>query len=83
MASYSTIIKNGVILDGTGGSPKHADIGITEDKIKKIGNFQNDTAPVIIDASNKFIAPGFIDLTTHSDTHWTLFSQPTQESFIR
>ncbi len=83
MASYSTIIKNGVILDGTGGAPKRADIGIIEDKIKKIDHFKNDTAPIVIDAANRFVVPGFIDLTTHSDTHWTLFSQPTQESFIR
>ncbi|PIQ69236.1 MAG: hypothetical protein COV90_02360 [Candidatus Tagabacteria bacterium CG11_big_fil_rev_8_21_14_0_20_41_11] len=83
MASYSTIIKNGIIFDGTGGSPKRADIGIIEDKIKKIDNFKNDTAPIIIDAANRFVAPGFIDLTTHSDTHWTLFSQLAQESFIR
>jgi len=83
MASYSTIIKNGIIFDGTGGSPKRADIGIIEDKIKKIDNFKNDTAPIIIDAANRFVAPGFVDLTTHSDTHWTLFSQLAQESFIR
>ncbi len=83
MASYSTIIKNGVILDGTGGSPRRADIGITGDKIKKIDNLQKDTASIVIDATNRFVVPGFIDFTTHSDTHWTLFSQPTQESFIR
>ena len=83
MATYSIIIKNGMVFDGTGNPLKQTDIGIAEDKIKKLGNLQNDKAPVIIDASNKYVSPGFIDMTTHSDTHWTLFSQPTQESFIR
>jgi N-acyl-D-amino-acid deacylase len=83
MASYSIIIKNGVIFDGTGNPSSPADIGIIGDKIKEIGNLKKDEAPIIIDASNKYVSPGFIDLTTHSDTHWTLFSQPSQESFIR
>lgn len=83
MASYSIIIKNGMVFDGTGVPFKQTDIGISEDKIKKTGDLKNETAATIIDASNKCVAPGFIDLTTHSDTHWTLFSQPSQESFIR
>lgn len=83
MASYSIIIKNGTILDGTGGPLKRADIGISDDKIKTIGDLKGDAASVVIDASNKYVSPGFIDITTHSDTHWTLFTQPTQESFIR
>ncbi len=81
--AYSIIIKNGLIFDGTAGSLKQADIGIEDEKIKKIGDLKKDQAPVIIDATNKCVSPGFIDLTTHSDTHWTLISQPTQESFIR
>ncbi len=83
MSAYSIIIRNGLIFDGAGRPPRQGDIGISEDKIKKIGDLSGDDAPTIIDASNKYVAPGFIDLTTHSDTHWTLFSHPSQESFIR
>jgi N-acyl-D-amino-acid deacylase len=83
MATYSIIIKNGTIFDGSGGPSKEADIGIDDDKIKAIGDLKDETASLIIDASDKYVAPGFIDITTHSDTHWTLFSQPSQESFIR
>ncbi len=83
MATYSIIIKNGMVFDGTGEPAISADVGITGDKIRQIGNLSEDMAPVIIDAKDKYVTPGFIDLTTHSDTHWTLFSQPTQESFIR
>lgn len=83
MPSYSIIIKNGIILDGTGSPIKRADIGIKNDKIQEIGDCSKDKAPIVLDATNKYVSPGFIDLTAHSDTHWTLFSQPSQESFIR
>ncbi len=83
MATYSIIIRNGLVFDGTGTPPRIDDIGIIDDKIKKIGNLSADKAPTIIDAANKYVCPGFIDITTHSDTHWTIFSYPSQESFIR
>jgi N-acyl-D-aspartate/D-glutamate deacylase len=80
---YSVIIKNGAIFDGTGNQSKKADIAIEKEKIAKIGDLQKEEAGLIIDASQLYISPGFIDLTTHSDNHWTIFSQPSQESFIR
>jgi N-acyl-D-amino-acid deacylase len=83
MANYSLIIKNGMVLDGTGGTMKRVDVGISGNKIKTIGDLEKENAETIIDAANKYVCPGFIDLTTHSDTHWTLFSFPVQESFIR
>ncbi len=83
MAAYSIIIKNGVVFDGTGKPFQKADVGIAGDKIKKIGDLNSDSGNITIDATGKYISPGFLDLTTHSDNHWTLFSQPTQESFIR
>lgn len=72
-----------MVFDGTGVPFKETDVGIRDDKIKKIGNLKKETAPIMIDATDKCVAPGFIDIATHSDTHWTLFSQPDQESFIR
>jgi len=80
---YSVIIKNGNILDGTGESSFNSDIAIKGSKIFKIGDLKNTEANLTIDASDLYVAPGFIDLTTHSDNHWTLFSQPRQESFVR
>jgi len=81
--SYTAIIKNGTVIDGTGNKPVVADIGIQNKKIAKIGNLQKEAAELTIDATGLYVAPGFVDLTTHSDTHWTLFSQPGQESFIK
>jgi len=48
MASYSIIIKNGTIFDGSGGPSKEADIGIDDDKIKAIGDLKDETAPALL-----------------------------------
>ncbi|KKR81930.1 MAG: N-acyl-D-amino-acid deacylase [Parcubacteria group bacterium GW2011_GWD2_40_9] len=82
MAKYSVIIKNGTVFDGTGKKPERIDIGVKDDEIKRLGDLQKETADTVIDASGKYVSPGFVDMTNHSDTHWSLFSQPNQESMI-
>lgn len=82
MSHYTTIIKNGLVFDGKGNKPVKTDIGIADDEIKKIGDLQSSAAQNIVDAFGKCVAPGFIDITNHSDTHWTIFSSPKQESLV-
>ena len=82
MSKYSVIIKNGEVFDGKGNNPQKVDIGISGDEIKEIGDLQKEAAAEVIDAGGKYVAPGFIDLTNHSDTHWTLFTHPGQESMV-
>ena len=81
--TYSTIIKNGIIFDGTGKESFRSDVGISKEKIAEVGNLQKAKADLVIDATDFYVTPGFIDLTTHSDNHWTLLSQPGQENFIK
>ncbi len=80
--AYSILIKNGTILDGTGKAPYLTDIGITDDKIKDIGDLSEESALEIIDAKDLYVSPGFIDLTNHSDTYGSIFSMPSQESLL-
>ncbi|APG62426.1 amidohydrolase [Sphingorhabdus lutea] len=63
---FDILIKNGLIYDGMGGDPFHADIGIIGEKIAKIGQL-HDNAHKIIDAKGKIITPGFVDIHTHYD----------------
>ncbi len=60
------LIKNGHVVDGTGGSWFHADVAITGDRIVYVGR-----APVkakrVIDAVGKVVSPGFIDMHSHSE----------------
>src|SRR5690242_12841269 len=62
---YDTIIRNGMIYDGSGSEPFKADIGINSDTIAFIGDLKNATAKKDIDANGKAIAPGFIDTHSH------------------
>jgi len=72
MAEFDTIIKNGMIIDGTRLPRYHADIGIKNGKITKIGRLQSSDAAKVLDATGLFVAPGAIDLHTHYDAplHW-------------
>lgn len=83
MAHYSLLIKNGRVFDGRGNPAREVDIGIGEDRIEAMGELEKTSADRIIDAGGKYVTPGFIDVTNHSDTHWTLFTHPAQESMLR
>jgi len=80
--AYDILIKSGLIFDGTGAPPLTGDIGIEGDKITAIGTLNPVGANKVIDAAGKYVAPGFIDLTNHSDTHLTLFKYPALESLL-
>lgn len=76
------IIRNGIIIDGTGKKQFMADVGIKDDLIYEIGNLSDMDARKSIDATGKFVVPGFIDSGSHSDTYWTIFTNPLQESLV-
>ena len=65
---FDLIIKNGTIIDGTGRLRYQDDIGINGDKIESIGRLKDVQSNRCIDAENLIIAPGFIDMHSHSDT---------------
>ena len=78
---FDIIIMNGTIVDGLGGKPFHADIGIFNGKIKKIGSLQGKKALKSIDAVNLMVCPGFIDLHTHTDNN--ILKHPDAHNYIR
>lgn len=80
--AYDILIKSGSVIDGVGNPPAIADISIKNNKISAIGNLANSNANLIINANSKYVTPGFIDITNHSDTHLTLFHYPNFESLI-
>jgi N-acyl-D-aspartate/D-glutamate deacylase len=67
MAEFDTLIKNGMIVDGTRMPRYRADIGITNGRITSIGRLTSAKAKRVIDAEGLIVAPGFIDLHTHYD----------------
>jgi len=64
--AYDLVIKNGMLVDGTGAPARRADVGITGGTIAEIGRV-TDGAATVIDADGLVVAPGFIDPHTHYD----------------
>jgi N-acyl-D-amino-acid deacylase len=64
---FDTLLTGGLVLDGTGAAAFRADIGIRGDRIAAIGDLSQAQAGVRLDAVGLHIAPGFIDIHTHSD----------------
>src|SRR5256714_3111371 len=66
--SFDIIIRGGTLYDGTGRAPIKADVGIKGDRVAAIGNLSRATAPTIVDAKGLAVAPGFINMLSHSET---------------
>jgi N-acyl-D-aspartate/D-glutamate deacylase len=64
---YDLLITNGRVIDGTGNPWFHGDVAIVGDKIVAVGRVPAGRAKRVIDAKGLTVAPGFIDIHSHSD----------------
>lgn len=74
------ILRGGVVYDGLGGEPITADVAVTGDRIERIGDLSRETAGKVIEVNGRAVAPGFIDIHTHSD--FGLFDNPGMASSL-
>lgn len=65
--SFDLILKNGWVIDGGGGPPFRADVGVNGEKIAAVGSLQQASAAQTIDVGNRYVVPGFIDTHVHGD----------------
>lgn len=79
---YSLLIKNATVIDGTGAAPIVADVAVNNDRIVNIAPNITTSAKETVHAQGRVLAPGFIDIQNHSDSHWRLFDGPMLESMI-
>lgn len=79
--SYDLIIRNGLILDGTGNPWVRGDVAVAGDAIAAIAPIVRGRGRQEIDARSLVISPGFIDLHTHARRG--IFEVPTAENYVR
>src|SRR5246127_4098269 len=82
MAMNSDIlIRGGTLIDGSGRPGEIGDLAVREGRIAALGRSLPENAAKVIDAGGLAVAPGFIDIKTHSD--FTLPINPKAESKVR
>jgi N-acyl-D-amino-acid deacylase len=74
MTEVELVIRNGLLVDGTGAPRRRADVGIAADRIVAVGEVGRSPRAREIDATDRIVAPGFIDAHTHDDR--ALLSMP-------
>lgn len=77
---YSLVIKNGLIVNGTGKKPFVSDVAIRGDRVVKVGRLKDAKALETVDASGMVVAPGFIDVHTHADRR--IGDVPTADNYL-
>src|SRR3989441_6303087 len=79
--AWSLLIRNGSLVDGSGAPARAADVAVEGDRIVAVAPRLDGAAARTIDASGHVVAPGFIDMHSHSDLFY--FGCPSAESKVR
>src|SRR6185437_5177511 len=80
-ADYDLLIRNGRVIDGSGNPAFRADLGIKNGRIAAVGDLSAATAAQTIDARNRVVTPGFIDVHVHVEGN--IERSPRAENFVR
>ena len=64
---FDYLIRNAVVVDGTGNAPFEADVAIRGGRIEAVGKLADQPAGQVIDAAGRYLTPGFIDVHRHGE----------------
>lgn len=81
--AFDLLIRGGTVVDGTGKRGVKTDVGIRGDRIVFIGNAAGKLATATIDAAGLVVAPGFIDVHSHSEIAIANPAQRWNEGVVR
>src|SRR5262245_30047840 len=63
---HDLVIRAGQVADGRGGEPVPADVAVTDGRIVAVGEVDG-FGHIELDATNRLVTPGFVDIHTHYD----------------
>ncbi len=78
---FDLILRNGWVIDGSGGPAYRADVAVLDTMIAAMGRLEGAEAPRVIDVSNRYVVPGFIDTHVHGDL--MLLADPVHAPALR
>ena len=81
MAGCDLLLKGGTLVDGTGAKARLADIAVRRGRVAAVGQLSDWEATTLLDVRGLVVAPGFIDMHSHSDL--ALLINPKAESKLR
>lgn len=64
---HDVIITGGTVVDGTGAPAVRADVAVSDGVITHIGVVEGSRPPRTVDATGRYVTPGFVDIHTHLD----------------
>ena len=79
--NYDLILWGGTVYDGRGGRGVTADVGVRGDRVVRVGDLSAATAKVTVDVRGHAVAPGFINVLSHSEE--SLIADGRSQSEIR
>lgn len=79
--TYDLLIRNGAVHDGSGSSPYIADVAIAGDRIAAVGKLDDARAGEVLDAAGLAVAPGFINMLSHS--YFSMLQDPRSLSELK
>jgi N-acyl-D-amino-acid deacylase len=79
LKQYDLAITNALVVDGTGAPPRVDDVAIRGDRIQRVGRIDGP-AKLTVDAFDRVLSPGFVDLHGHSD--YSLLLDPAARSKV-
>lgn len=78
---FDVVLRGGMVLDGTGAPAFRADVGVAAGRITAVGPLRDAEAATVIDATGRYLLPGFIDTHVHGDA--AVFDSATQLAALR